>query len=209
MSKHRFEPKRRVMEQNGVKVTFRPYEADDYLHAFVKGDPDDPDADKWNMDIYVEYDGKETWYHYAVEDISASKYEQFVTKFLTNPSCRKELLVDGDNWAGVFRIEKKMIHPRCEGLVRKIESMKEEKLRFRDFASLKTFGQDGYSRKKIPELEEFLGEEKVWKIKEDERMEDEALYVSALRWMARGLSPNHAIRKVMTDREIAENANRR
>lgn len=208
MSRNYFEPQSRtVVAGDGTKIRFSPWDGDDYLHAFVRGNPDDPDRNKFCLNVYVTApDRKESVYYAALSRCSASAWEQFVDKFLSDNKYRKTLLIDGDGWDGVIEKPKADVHPKCAAAIARIEKMKESRLNFRIFADLKTFGQDAFSRKKIPELEVVIGGENVAMIKSDERMADERLYASALKWCARGLSSNHSIRKVLTDKEISENA---
>lgn len=208
MSRNSFEPRERVVTaSDGTKIHFRPWDGDDYLHAFVRGDPDDPDKDKFCLNVYVSApDQKESVYYAALSRCSASAWEQFVDKFLADVKYRKTLLIKGDGWDGAVEKPKSVVHPKCASAIARIEHTREQKLNFRIFADLKTFGQDAFSRKKSAELEEIVGGENVAVIKADERMSDERLYTSALKWCARGLSPNHAVRKVLTDKEISDNA---
>ncbi len=208
MSRHNFEPKKKTMRaEDGTEIKFCPWDADDYLHAFVKGDPNDPDRDKFCLNVYVVTPNKEeSAYYAALSRCSQSAWVQFIEKFVSDPKYRQKFLIEGKGWDGTIKQEKTDIHPKCASAIAQIEKTKESKLKFHIFANLKTFGQDAFSRKKTPELEELLGEKKVTEIKADERMEDDKLYAAALKWCARGLSPNHAVRKVLTDQEVAQNA---
>ena len=102
----------------------------------------------------------------------------------------------------------KEVSKRCLNGINRINSTKENKLKFKDFAGLKTGGIDKYSRAKAEVLEEELPKETVDFLRGEfpTDTDSEKEYVSALRWAARGLLPNHAARKVKTDCEIANNA---
>ncbi len=209
MSNHDYEPRpRTVYAPDGTEIQFRPWDGDDYLYAFYKGgDPNDPDKDKFCLNVYtISPDKKESTYYAALGGCTESIWVQFQDKFLAHPKFRKKYLIDGEGWDGEVVREKTDIHPKCASAIARLEKTKESKLNFRMFAALRTFGFDSFSRKKAPELEKFLGEDKVAQIKSDERMKEPSLYASALKWCARGLSPNHAIRKVLTDAEVAQNA---
>ena len=103
------------------------------------------------------------------------------------------------------KTQKPAVDPRCVEAIRKIEEASEDSLRFRDFAQLKTYGQDSFSRQKAPELEALVGTIASEAILRDAGDE---LYPSALKWCARGLSASHAVRKVLVDKEIGENRHR-
>lgn len=81
-----------------------------------------------------------------------------------------------------------------------------EPLRFRDFLALKTNGKDFYSFLTEEELFKIIeirfGEETVdWIIKALENS-DENFKKSAIRWIARGLYPNLALKKASVDEEM-------
>lgn len=69
---------------------------------------------------------------------------------------------------------------------------------------LKTGGHDSFSRMKREQLMELLAPSVV-EIVQKEEME-EKMTLSCLRWIARGLEVQKAIRKVKTDKEIENNA---
>ncbi len=212
MSKKHFEAQKKVYHIGDVEVEFRPWTEEYYFLQRKGGVPDDPLLQTDNVDIVVRWKDEqdvESFYVKSFEKLSDSKYTQFIEKFLVDPKYRDTYLVGGENWPGVLKLqgeEKPAVHPKCASSIKKIENTREQKLRFQDFAQLKTYGLDSFSRKKIPELEALVGADAIAEIKMDSRMEDDKLYSTALKWCARGLSPQHAVRKVMTDKEISENS---
>ena len=209
MGKRHFEAHKKTYHADGADILFRPWDEDDYFVLYKSGSSDDPLLQTDNVDVIIKWteENKESFYRKCFDSISDSKYTQFVEKFLADATYRKNFLLNGAGWEGTVKAkEKPPIHPKCTSAIKRIEKAKESKLKFKDFAQLKTYGRDSFSRKKVPELEELVGEAVTQEIKTDARMEDEKLYASALKWCARGLSPQHAVRKVMTDKEISENS---
>ncbi len=76
---------------------------------------------------------------------------------------------------------------------------------FKDYAALKTFGIDSLSKMINDEdLVALIGEDSSAYVKRY-LLEDRDVK-SAYRWIARGVLPNDAVRKILVDKEIAENA---
>jgi hypothetical protein len=77
---------------------------------------------------------------------------------------------------------------------------------FQELAAMKS-GRDQYSRLRLPELQDRVGEERA----EEARVAlgGDAAVASCLRWVLRGLDLDTAIRKVRVDQEIAERAKAR
>lgn len=78
---------------------------------------------------------------------------------------------------------------------------------FKAFAGLKVGGQDDCSRLKLALLQEMAGTTCTSMISQAFK-EDTTAQAVALRWAARGLAVQHAIRKVEVDRELAQRAQR-
>lgn len=76
---------------------------------------------------------------------------------------------------------------------------------FKDYARLKVGGKDKWTTTKESTLIELFGQE-VYDTVLENLKQNKTAAVSALRWMARGLTIEHAIRKAMVDNEINENA---
>ena len=134
---------------------------------------------------------------------------KFIDKFLADKEYRKQYFVNGKEWEDVILPkEKSSVNPRCASAIRQLNERKENKLKFKDFANLKTYGMDGFSRMKEDKLKELIGEEAVKKVI-SELADDVKMQNSAYKWIARGLRPNLAIRKVKIDAEISANAHSR
>lgn len=81
------------------------------------------------------------------------------------------------------------------------------KKKFKDFAALKTFGQDFWSRKKIDfMLQDDPNGEDLLQYLEQVFGEGSPDIIKAVRWYKRGLSADDAAHKVKVDNEIAANA---
>lgn len=101
----------------------------------------------------------------------------------------------------------KEVDKRCIAAIHRLNKQKMGKLKFKDFAALKTFGIDKFSRAKLEILLEALPPEAMQAVEAGFPEDDsEKERISALRWMARGLEADRAIRKVKTDCEIRNNA---
>lgn len=84
---------------------------------------------------------------------------------------------------------------------------KRSPLAFKDFKVLKTGGLDDWSQVQLADLVDMCGRD----IEECVRthLKEEADVISCLKWYARGLRIDFAIRKVLVDAEIRKNANRK
>lgn len=89
--------------------------------------------------------------------------------------------------------------------VQEVEDRPMEMLRFRDFARLRS-GRDRFSAMRLPELQATVGPSAETLAALAAEFPAQADQAKVLRWMARGLSPDKAMRKVATDIEIAQNA---
>lgn len=77
---------------------------------------------------------------------------KFIDKFLADKEYRKQYFVDGEHWDGCIapkKSEKSPVNPRCASAINRLISKSMNKLKFKDFAALKTYGMDGYSRLSI------------------------------------------------------------
>ena len=155
-------------------------------------------------------DGKERLYGSYFRNFekqpNISHITKFIDKFLADKEYREQYHVDGEHWAGCIapkKDEKSLVNPRCAAAIKRISSRSMNKLKFKDFAALKTYGMDGFSRMKEDKLKECIGPEAFSTI---DAALDNDLKLSAYRCVARGLKPDYAIRKVKTDAEIAANA---
>lgn len=89
--------------------------------------------------------------------------------------------------------------------VREVEDRPMESLRFRDFARLKS-GRDKFSAMRLPELLALVVPSAETLAALTAQFPEETDQAKVLRWMARGLSADKAMRKVATDLEITANA---
>ncbi len=78
-------------------------------------------------------------------------------------------------------------------------------LRFRDFLALKS-GRDRFSNMSLPVLREAVPQDVIAAVTEFIDEDDEDLQARCYRWFLRGLEVERAIRKVLTDAEVGENA---
>ena len=132
---------------------------------------------------------------------------RFIDKFLANKEYRRQYFESGKEWEGVILPnpgDKSAVNPRCAKAIKSLNERNVSKLRFKDFAALKTFGIDGFSRMKKETLAEHIGVDAVETVNAE--LDDDKLRLAAYRWVARVLKLQHAIRKVKTDAEIANNA---
>ena len=102
------------------------------------------------------------------------------------------------------------VNPDCQrGLNRLINLGKRAK--FGDFAKLKTGGMDKYSRMAMEKLADNaavrFGKESVKWLQEATGGFEADYGKTALRWVARGLPPDMALKKVSVDVEVGTNAN--
>lgn len=104
----------------------------------------------------------------------------------------------GENITEIL-IDNELINKNCKKAIEKINNTQSSKLRFKDFANLKTFGKDKVSSMKRPVLEEKLDKNIIQKVNTEFTEEPDIL--CAMRWCVRGLSVDNAIRKVKTDLE--------
>ena len=97
------------------------------------------------------------------------------------------------------------VNPRCREAMFRFFAIARPS--FRDFASLKTYGLDAYSRLKAPDMERAIGRKGSRACRF--ALHDPSRYEAALRWVMRGLTPDEAAHKANVDDEIAKNCGRR
>lgn len=90
----------------------------------------------------------------------------------------------------------------CKKQIKKLNSAKNHS--FKGFANVKTGGIDKWSRVSEIELEELCGNDIYSLIKE--YLSNDKDISSAMKWYCRGFSISNAIRKVLVDHEINQNA---
>ena len=93
-----------------------------------------------------------------------------------------------------------MLHPKCGEMIATFNRMSPEELKKASLRKLKTFGLDGYSKMSEKNLEARIPVGIVESLKKDPMLVGTD-YVQALRWVARGLSPDLAVRKILSDLE--------
>ncbi|MHA2500608.1 MAG: hypothetical protein ACXAEL_13660, partial [Candidatus Hodarchaeales archaeon] len=138
----------------------------------------------------------------------STHYARFVAKFLRDPEYRRQFQRQGE-WNGIIEFKAPSghrINPVCQKGIRRLNSKRPGQLRFKNFMNLKTGGRDAFSRLKHTQLEALIPSSALKMIFQEEM--DESMTLSCLRWVARGLKPQLAIRKVKIDREVQENAQR-
>lgn len=137
------------------------------------------------------------------EEINSGHYNHFVKKFLTDSKYRTKFVYEGE-WNGTIEFEAPSgVNKECEEAIRRLNGRNSKKLNFKDFASLKTYGTDSFSRMKLDKLLEVVSKDDVDAI--ETTFDDEKVQLTALRWIARGLKTELAIRKIKTDLEIRNN----
>lgn len=108
-----------------------------------------------------------------------------------------------EEFSGKHRgVPKDQLTPDGYASIRKFLSIR--KPSFKDYANLKTFGLDTFSRIKEEKLREEIEEEIVEIIAQELPEPKEA--VKAMRWYMRGLTVDQSIHKVKVDAEISVNA---
>ena len=110
---------------------------------------------------------------------------------------------DGNVYADVLEKPDVLVNPACAKKIAWLNSQPSSKLRFRDFAGLKTYGRDKVSGMKWEALKDLLPADQLEKLTVQIGQERT---LQVLRWVKRGLNPDHAVHKVRVDMEIAQNA---
>lgn len=133
-------------------------------------------------------------------------FNNFVKKFLLDPDYRTKFEVRG-KWSYIVDYEslsKYKINIICEYQINRLNEMKSNKLRFKHFKELRTGGLDDFSMLNREKLEDILPNKTITFVENE--LTDLNLVISALRWIGRGLKKELSIRKVITDKELQENA---
>lgn len=140
-----------------------------------------------------------SWYD---DKFNSVVYSTFIRKFLENIKFRNTVECDGTPWTGTVKFSNdKGVNIKCANKIQALNKHKNPK--FKDFAELKSFGFDKYSRMKYDSLIELVDDKTLKVIKDS--FNNENLIVKALRWNVRGLLPHLSVRKVKTDIEISNN----
>lgn len=191
--------KREIIKDGNTEVIFE-FKKDNSLPVWLRDNNDKP---FFILTVTVRIHNVEVavYQREFTKEISAIHFQGFIKKFLEDPVYRQQFLVYG-NWDGEILLSPLMdVHPECKKQIEYINNSKT--LRFKDFKNLKTFGIDRYSKAKLEELEAIIPQEQQDVVKKV--FEDKQHILAALRWIARGLKPEHAIRKVKCDMEIKKN----
>lgn len=133
------------------------------------------------------------------------KYNKFIKNFLENISFRSEYLIEGfNNWDGIinFTLEDG-VNKKCKEIIYRLNKTSNKKLKFKDFATLKTFGRDKYSNISYNDLVKMVSKETLDILINE--FNQEKYIETSLRWILRGLNTDLSIRKVKTDIEITNN----
>lgn len=141
------------------------------------------------------------------EEVNLNSINSFIKNFLENPLFREEYLSDGIGFSEIVKYSnEKGINTKCAEAINRFYKKNKSKRKFKDYANLKTYGIDKYSRLKFEKAKELV-EDKV--VKEIEIVFTEEKDINnTLKWYLRGLKIEDAIRKVKTDLEIANNIKR-
>ena len=172
---------------------------DAYLRAFK-------DGDVYALILFVtaRKDGEVVaTYEKSWENTSGSTAEQFVAKFCQDAKYRAKCQTSGKPINDVLEIPDTLVNPACAKKIAWLNSKPSSKLRFRDFAGLKTYGRDKVSSMKWGDLKDQLPADQLKKLTVKIGQERT---LQVLRWVKRGLNPDHAVHKVKVDMEIAQNA---
>lgn len=185
--------------QDAIKVTFRENDSA-ALYALKDGD------DYFLcVDIIISHGGKNISQYFKEFDkpVTSNHYSAFVKKFLENRTYRQAFLEEGElPWEGVIPFQTNDgVNKKCRQVIEQLNNKKKPK--FTDFVRLKTYGSDSFSRMKIEKLKDYISESSLQLIEAE--LEDGKIQLNAIRWVARGLQTNLAIRKVKTDQEVRQN----
>lgn len=142
------------------------------------------------------------YYERSWKRVGVSGLQQFVDKFCQDAEFRVKIQCEGEPINDVLEKNEALIHPRCAKMIEALNKKDGASTRFGDFVALRTYGQDKVSRMKFDVLKDLLPEDKINELKETY---GEANMLKILRWIKRGLNPDHAIHKVRIDMEVAQN----
>ena len=134
--------------------------------------------------------------------VGPATLQTFVDRFTQDAKFRLQFQRSGDPIPDELPKPDTLIHPQCAKAINRINSAKPGKLKFKDFAALKTYGMDKVSRMKLDVLRDSVSKSEIQEI---EASVGPADVIKVLRWVKRGLFVNHAIHKIKVDKEIAAN----
>lgn len=140
-------------------------------------------------------------YHRRFETLSTQHYDRFVRKFLEDPEYRSSFATEGEWTERIAFTHESGVNKNCLRAITRVNALKNPK--FKDFASLKTYGRDQFSSLKREGIESHVSMAVIEQVENE--LDSPQLVLNALRWVARGLEPRHAIRKIKTDMEIRQN----
>lgn len=203
MSKRCWQFRKQKYEINGKVFQFVEADEDVYFYAFK-------DGDDFAFIMFVTVLDKDTGtllatYERCWETCNSAHISAFVGKFMRDAEYRKQFQTFGEPVEDTLDITKsgEIVNPQCKRQIERLNKMSGKQLRFSDFAKLKTYGMDKVSRVKEDVLEKELNSDDV-ALARVQLPPDKV--VVAMRWMKRGLRVDLAIRKVLTDMEISQNA---
>lgn len=191
--------KQKIIKYGDTEVIFK-FERDNFTPEWLKNNNDER---SYLLSVIVKINNVETavYKREFLEEISMIHFQGFIKKFLQDVEYRQQFLVYGKWNEKIPLPDTADVHPECKKQIEYINSS--EVLRFKDFANLKTYGIDKYSKAKLEELEAIIPLDQQDAIKKV--FKDKKYILAALRWVARGLKAEHAIRKVKPDIEIRAN----
>lgn len=191
--------KQKIVKNGDIEVIFK-FERDNSLPEWLKNNND---KQSYLLSVLVKINNVEAavYQREFSEEISMIHFQGFIKKFLQNVAYRQQFLVYG-KWDGEILLpDTEDVHPECRKQIKYINNCKN--LHFKDFRDLKTFGTDKYSGAKLEELESIVSIDQQDAVKEV--FQNKQYILAALRWIARGLKTEYAIRKVKSDIEIRAN----
>jgi hypothetical protein len=127
----------------------------------------------------------------------------FIQRFLSSKAYRNKLNHTGE-WDGNYKVLSSLgIHDNCLRQIAYINTI--DKPSQNDLLELRTHGRDSFSTKRKEELLLSLPVHQIRVIQQEfsREVDSEKSMLSALRWLARGLRADSAIKKVRADREYA------
>lgn len=140
---------------------------------------------------------------YLMQSATARKYVPKIRQLLAAADATIEWVPGKKNPADRLSREAIGVWNRGNRSVDRIAPIPMDRLRFKDFASLKC-GRDEFSKLRLPKLTAMVDQQVVEVA--SGAFDDGKDVAACLRWVLRGLPVDKAIRKVKTDLEISENA---
>lgn len=201
MSKHQGNEFNQTVQVGQYTFRFVEGSADDYLYAMKDGmNP--------GLIMFIHVADAEGTVVAEYERLWENRFNSahiraFMDKFLRDSEYRKRFQTSGSHVSAEQPKSDELVNPQCAKAIQRINNAVPGKLRFRDFAALKTYGRDKVSSMKMDALKDVVTGEELEKIQGSVCEED---IITTLRWIKRGLLVNHAIHKVKVDREITNNA---